>query len=269
MSEIPMPSADMVRQLAAALQRAHPFVKDARQLPYLDGSKTREAADSALEAIDSALGDFRAWERRKERDIRVQLIQLRMEDMASALVEAMVHCRYDIAVPADPSERGQGAGWVDDARTLVARYAQADRVRADDIPKMSLTLSNAAQDCGFDLDRAHNPSEPAWVHVARQAHEKREERFTADLHPMPALAAIDYEVSELVRETSDPEEVREHLIAEYEQFNAENKLKLGSADEHLFDSSLTLEQLVYVRDFVERWEQNEHFGRELSPHRPG
>ncbi|MBB3923721.1 hypothetical protein [Xanthomonas arboricola] len=269
MSEIPMSSADMVRQLAAALQTAYPYVKDAKQLPYVGGSRAREAADSAVEVIDSALGDFRTWERRKERDIRVQLLQLRMEDMASALVEAMVRCRYDIAVPAEPSERIQGAGWVDDARTLVARYAQADQVRAVDIPKMSLTLSNAAQDCGFDLDNAPNPREPAWVHVARQAHERRKERFTADLHPMPPLAAIEYEVSELVRETSDPEEVREHQIAEYEQFKAENKLKLGSADQHLFDSSLTLEQLVYVRDFVERWEQNEHFARELSPHRPG
>ena len=44
------------------------------------------------------------------------------------------------------------------------------------------------------------------------------------------------------------------LCDEYEAWNAANGLNLGSADEHLFDESLTPAQLAWVRDFSRRWE---------------
>jgi hypothetical protein len=51
---------------------------------------------------------------------------------------------------------------------------------------------------------------------------------------------------------------RDRMIAEYEAFNKAQGLDLGSADEHLFDESLTDAQRKWVRDFSERWEAMEH-----------
>ena len=44
------------------------------------------------------------------------------------------------------------------------------------------------------------------------------------------------------------------LIDEYKNWNAEQGLDLGSADEHLFDESLTEEQRRWLADFSRRWE---------------
>ncbi len=46
----------------------------------------------------------------------------------------------------------------------------------------------------------------------------------------------------------------ETLTQEYETWLATNGLDLGSADEHLFDESLTITQRVWLHDFVQRWE---------------
>lgn len=48
----------------------------------------------------------------------------------------------------------------------------------------------------------------------------------------------------------------EMLCREYKAWNERNNLNLGSADEHLFDASLTAEQQVWVRDWSKRWEQS-------------
>lgn len=51
------------------------------------------------------------------------------------------------------------------------------------------------------------------------------------------------------------------LTAEYNAWNEKEGLNLGSADEHLFDPSLTEEQRVWLGDFVQRWEDAEKFDR--------
>lgn len=47
------------------------------------------------------------------------------------------------------------------------------------------------------------------------------------------------------------------LVAEYTAWNKAQGLDLGSADEHLFDESLTDAQRAWVQDFSERWEAME------------
>lgn len=44
------------------------------------------------------------------------------------------------------------------------------------------------------------------------------------------------------------------LVDEYTAWNKSQGLDLGSADEHLFDESLTDAQREWLRDFCERWE---------------
>jgi hypothetical protein len=44
------------------------------------------------------------------------------------------------------------------------------------------------------------------------------------------------------------------LTSEYKAWNKAQGLNLGSADEHLFDESLTAEQREWLRDFSQRWE---------------
>ena len=46
----------------------------------------------------------------------------------------------------------------------------------------------------------------------------------------------------------------EILAAEYEAWNKAQGLNLGSADEHLFDGTLTGEQREWLRAFVSRWD---------------
>jgi len=47
----------------------------------------------------------------------------------------------------------------------------------------------------------------------------------------------------------------DQLITEYEVWQAENDLKLGSADDHLYDPDLTHDQREWLMDFVLRWER--------------
>ena len=44
------------------------------------------------------------------------------------------------------------------------------------------------------------------------------------------------------------------LTREYAAWNKAQGLNLGSADEHLFDETLTEEQRAWLRDFSQRWE---------------
>jgi hypothetical protein len=48
------------------------------------------------------------------------------------------------------------------------------------------------------------------------------------------------------------------LCEEYATWNAANGLKLGSADEHLFDENLTDEQRAWLRAFCKRWDAVNH-----------
>lgn len=48
------------------------------------------------------------------------------------------------------------------------------------------------------------------------------------------------------------------LIDEYTTWNAAQGLNLGSADEHIFDETLTNEQRKWLRNFVWRWSIVEH-----------
>ena len=45
------------------------------------------------------------------------------------------------------------------------------------------------------------------------------------------------------------------LIAEYEDWQQQNDLKLGSADEHLWDENLTQAQRQWLAEFCDRWEE--------------
>jgi len=49
------------------------------------------------------------------------------------------------------------------------------------------------------------------------------------------------------------------LTDEYEQWNRDQNLNLGSADEHLFDEALSPEQRAWLHNFVQRWEVASHF----------
>jgi hypothetical protein len=49
----------------------------------------------------------------------------------------------------------------------------------------------------------------------------------------------------------------EKLIEEYKEWNEAQGLNLGSADEHLFDDNLTLDQRVWLLNFSRRWETEE------------
>jgi hypothetical protein len=48
--------------------------------------------------------------------------------------------------------------------------------------------------------------------------------------------------------------IEECLIDEYRAWNKAEGLNLGSADEHLCDDCLTVQQRGWVRDFSRRWE---------------
>jgi hypothetical protein len=63
-----------------------------------------------------------------------------------------------------------------------------------------------------------------------------------------------------------------HLASEYQSFNLAHDLKLGSADEHLFDENLTDEQRLWLVDFCRRWDsavafEDDTYGRDnpLAP----
>lgn len=45
------------------------------------------------------------------------------------------------------------------------------------------------------------------------------------------------------------------LVHEYTDWQAEQGLKLGSADEHLYDRDLRVDQLDWLKDFVRRWDE--------------
>ena len=49
----------------------------------------------------------------------------------------------------------------------------------------------------------------------------------------------------------------DRLCDVYEKFNAAHNLDLGSADEHLFDETLTGEQRKWLRRFTNTWERAE------------
>jgi hypothetical protein len=53
--------------------------------------------------------------------------------------------------------------------------------------------------------------------------------------------------------TTDDDEI-DALTREYAAWNKAQGLNLGSADEHLFDETLTEEQREWLRSFHRRWE---------------
>jgi len=65
-----------------------------------------------------------------------------------------------------------------------------------------------------------------------------------------ALAAA---IAELVNHVTEPSEYGS-LCDEYALWNKANGLNLGSADEHLFDDTLTAAQREWLSDFCRRWE---------------
>ena len=54
---------------------------------------------------------------------------------------------------------------------------------------------------------------------------------------------------------TETEATLDALTREYAAWNKEQGLNLGSADEHLFDETLTEAQRAWVRDFSRRWEE--------------
>lgn len=56
------------------------------------------------------------------------------------------------------------------------------------------------------------------------------------------------------------------LIAEYEAWNKAQGLDLGSADEHLYDETLTQSQRDWLADFVKRWTEIIEFPRQNTSH---
>ncbi len=49
----------------------------------------------------------------------------------------------------------------------------------------------------------------------------------------------------------------DRLIGVYENWNTSQNLNLGSADEHMFDEDLTVEQQKWLKRFVAIWEAAE------------
>lgn len=47
----------------------------------------------------------------------------------------------------------------------------------------------------------------------------------------------------------------DQLCREYAEWNLANCLGLGSADEHLFDPNLTVDQLDWLKDYCRRWDE--------------
>ena len=54
---------------------------------------------------------------------------------------------------------------------------------------------------------------------------------------------------------TETEATLDALTREYAAWNKTQGLTLGSADEHLFDETLTEAQRAWVRDFSRRWEE--------------
>lgn len=89
--------------------------------------------------------------------------------------------------------------------------------------------------------------------------------ITADGHAMPSLVVSRGPTDTELEEPADTDSVRQLLTAEYVTWNEAQGLSLGSADEHLFDNRLTLAQLKWVRDFCERWDNNEQVADAARP----
>ncbi|OCG90029.1 hypothetical protein LMG667_03395 [Xanthomonas euvesicatoria] len=239
------------RQMAARLASALELVRP--QLPTDD-------------AVREVLSEYQKW----AGIIATPGIGNAMKDKAHVLDAAISWSAARVAEgTAEPA-------WVISARELIARYApdgmleaEANLIPAADIERMSAVMWAAVDASGFARggptdSRAAEDGEPIWVCRVRELASARSVPRTADGHEMPGY----YPARELtdadLDDPGDTDEKRESLIAEYAAWNAEQGLNLGSADEHLFDSKLTLEQLAWVHDFVNRWEINEAIEQSLS-----
>jgi hypothetical protein len=82
----------------------------------------------------------------------------------------------------------------------------------------------------------------------------RDEWITDDLETLERKL-YDWAASEGYFEGNDSIDTElNSLTSEYKAWNKAQGLNLGSADEHLFDESLTAEQRKWLRDFSQRWE---------------
>ena len=92
------------------------------------------------------------------------------------------------------------------------------------------------------------------VHLLRAAEIERNDYATA-----PEVSVEDHEAMSarvnLIRERlRDVEPGLNHLIRLYQEWQKENGLTLGSATEHIFDTTLTLAQRQWLAHFSRRWE---------------
>ncbi|PNV26647.1 hypothetical protein, partial [Xanthomonas citri] len=157
--------------------------------------------------------------------------------------------------------------WVVVARELIANYdpagmlgAGANAIPVADIECMSAVMWAAVDASGFARGGPHDSrvaesGEPTWVCRVRELEAIPLIPFvTADGQAMPPLplerAVSDAELDSV----EDPEQLRVNLTTLYEAWNKEQGLSLGPVEEHLFDESLTLAQLSWVREFYSRWE---------------
>jgi hypothetical protein len=129
-----------------------------------------------------------------------------------------------------------------------------------------LDLGAALQDCSWDGEpRAPGLVycgslyidfvQPHWPENARREGQYhlligRDEWITDDLNKLETLLYAFARGEGYV----DRADTLDSLVDEYTVFNRGNHLDLGSADEHRFDESLTVEQRVYVNRFCDRWE---------------
>ena len=74
----------------------------------------------------------------------------------------------------------------------------------------------------------------------------------ADLESYCLKASVEEMIDSAMLRVS--ENVLARLTREYEGFNKAQGLNLGSADEHLFDETLTEAQRAFVQAFCRRWE---------------
>jgi hypothetical protein len=56
----------------------------------------------------------------------------------------------------------------------------------------------------------------------------------------------------------------DQLCNEYMDWNDKNGLRLGSADEHLFDENLTVAQRAWLHEFCERWDAAVEYERTMA-----
>lgn len=155
-----------------------------------------------------------------------------------------------------------GVGWT--GVVVRARQTAAQELEFENIEALWVTYAANPADPAAEYALAVRDGElTAWVEELDAKMERSE--TTADGHPMPPLKVSDGPSDIELEEPVDTDSVRQLLTAEYVTWNEAQGLSLGSADEHLFDNRLTLDQLTWVRDFCDRWDSNEQVADAARP----